>query len=141
MIKHTIWAGAFVLLLSFYDQAVTECIQTVPGMVFWNFCSVVLLRKTGLEESIAVQRRQNYRRKPFYDPDSTKDRVKEVIDKIESNNYSGIILSGLVLMDDKDNTMTGKEIEGIKVVADLGHISEYIQESWVDEVFNLPGGQ
>ena len=61
-------AGAFVLLLSFYDQAVTECIQTVPGMVFWNFCSVVLLRKTGLEESVAVQRRQNYRRKPFYDP-------------------------------------------------------------------------
>ena len=56
---------------------------------------------------------------------STKDRVKEVIDKIESNNYSGIILSGLVLMDDKDNTMTGKEIEGIKVVADLGHISEF----------------
>ena len=66
---------------------------------------------------------------------STKDRVKEVIDKIESNNYSGIILSGLVLMDDKDNTMTGKEIEGIKVVADLGHISEYIRKSWVDEVF------
>ena len=135
VIKHTIW---LVLLFCFY-LFMTKQSQNVSrmflGWFFGIFAVLSFLGRLGWKNLLRSRGGRITEGSRSMILVSTKDRVKEVVDKIERNNYSGIILSGLVLMDDKDNTMTGKEIEGIKVVADLGHISEYIRKSWVDEVF------
>ena len=60
------------------------------------------------------------------------DLASKVIQNVKEHNYNRYNINGLILID-KD--MTGKEIAGVPVVADLNNASSFICQQWVDEVF------
>ena len=66
----------------------------------------------------------------------TSDLAEQVVKRIKGNNYYGLKLTGVILM---DQSMTGWSYEGVPVVADAETAEEYLCREWVDEVFfNLP---
>ena len=60
------------------------------------------------------------------------DLASKVIQNVKEHNYNRYNINGLILID-KD--MTGKEIVGVPVVADLNNAPSFICQQWVDEVF------
>ena len=60
------------------------------------------------------------------------DLASKVIQNVKEHNYNRYNINGLILID-KD--MTGKEIAGVPVVADLNNAPSFICQQWVDEVF------
>ena len=60
------------------------------------------------------------------------DLASKVIQNVKEHNYNRYNINGLILID-KD--MTGKEIAGVQVVADLNNAPSFICQQWVDEVF------
>lgn len=63
---------------------------------------------------------------------TSSDLAETVVKKIKENNYYGLRLSGVILMDEN---MTGWSYEGVPVVADAESAEEYLCREWVDEVF------
>ncbi len=57
--------------------------------------------------------------------------AETMVKNLESYNYSGFRVSGLVIV---DRSMTGETIHGVKVVADKDTIVEYVCREWVDQV-------
>lgn len=67
---------------------------------------------------------------------TSSDLAEQVVKRIKGNNYYGLKLTGVILM---DQDRTGWSYEGIPVVADANTAEEYLCREWVDEVFfNLP---
>ena len=67
---------------------------------------------------------------------TSSDRAGDVVKNIQRNNYYGLKLTGVVLM---DANRIGCAYEGVPVVADTDNVEEYLCREWVDEVFfNLP---
>lgn len=67
---------------------------------------------------------------------TSSDMAEGVVKNIRGNNYYGLKLTGLILMDE---SRTGWSYEGVPVVADAATAEEYLCREWVDEVFfNLP---
>ena len=67
---------------------------------------------------------------------TSSDLAEQVVKRIKGNNYYGLKLTGVILM---DQSMTGWSYEGVPVVADAETAEEYLCREWVDEVFfNLP---
>lgn len=67
---------------------------------------------------------------------TSKDMVEEVVENIRNNNYEGFRIVGVTLL---DADWTGRNINGIDIVADNSTVTEYVCREWVDEVFiNLP---
>lgn len=63
-------------------------------------------------------------------------KVSKSIKNIVNNNFHTYKIAGVCLID-KD--LVGEEIDGIKVVANVDNVIEFICKNWVDEVFiNLP---
>ena len=60
------------------------------------------------------------------------DFASKVIRNVKEHNYNRYNINGLILID-KD--MSGREIAGVPVVADLKNAASYICQQWVDEVF------
>ena len=60
------------------------------------------------------------------------DFAEKVIQNVKEHNYNRYNINGLVIV---DQDMTGKNIEGIPVVADMENAAAYICQQWVDEVF------
>ncbi len=73
---------------------------------------------------------------------TTKSMASELIRNFRENNYGGLRLIGIALMNDvgkKDAFHKGMEIEGVPVVADAVSMADYVCKDWVDEVFiSLP---
>ena len=62
--------------------------------------------------------------------------VDEVLDRIRKNNYEGLSVQGIVLVDEAG---TGQMIKGVPVVADVNTVLAYASKKWIDEVFiNIP---
>ena len=62
---------------------------------------------------------------------TTKAQAENVIETVQANNYGKFVLSGLVILD-KD--MTGKVVDGVKVVANSEDAPMYVCQQWIDEV-------
>lgn len=54
-----------------------------------------------------------------------------VIENIKTENYREYTITGVVIT---DQDMTGSEIEGVPVVADIDSVADYVCREWVDEV-------
>lgn len=63
---------------------------------------------------------------------TVQNKAEELIHSLRANNYGGLNLNGVVVMD-KD--CVGDDIAGIKVVANRDTVTTYICRQWVDEVF------
>lgn len=62
--------------------------------------------------------------------------VDTVIHNIRLNNYDRCKITGIALM---DADWIGEEIDGVKIVANINNIVEYVCREWVDEIFiNIP---
>ena len=62
---------------------------------------------------------------------TTKAEAEKVVETVQSNNYGKFLLSGLVIV---DADMVGKEVCGIKVVANSEDAPMYVCRQWIDEV-------
>lgn len=70
---------------------------------------------------------------------TTTDQVSEVLRSLRDHNYSGYLIEGLILVEDKH---IGEVYEGIRVVADLSTAADYLCGAWADEVFfSVPAEQ
>ncbi|MDD3028021.1 MAG: sugar transferase [Erysipelotrichaceae bacterium] len=68
---------------------------------------------------------------------TTSALAKDAIANIAKTYNKKYQLAGLVIV---DSDMTGKEIEGVKVVANKDSVTEFVCRKWVDEVLiSLPG--
>lgn len=61
-----------------------------------------------------------------------KSKAKEIIANLKSNRYAGFKVKGVVIIDED---MTGREIEGVPVVASFDKMYDYVKSHTVDEVF------
>ena len=67
---------------------------------------------------------------------TSSDRAEDVVKNIRGNNYYGLRLTGVVLVDED---LIGWSYEGVPVVANIHNVEEFLCREWVDEVFfNLP---
>lgn len=70
---------------------------------------------------------------------TTEEMAGDVIEELRENDYSGLRLVGIALMEEGGNSKIGKKIAGVPVVADADTVVEYVCREWVDEVlFSLP---
>lgn len=63
---------------------------------------------------------------------TTEKKSSSIIKNIEKYNFNSYRLSGIAVID-KD--LAGKKIRGVKVVANIGNVVNYVCRQWVDEVF------
>lgn len=68
---------------------------------------------------------------------TSKDMVEEAVENIRHYNYECFRIVGVSLL---DAAWSGRNVSGVKIVADKDTVVEYVCREWVDEVFiNLPG--
>lgn len=67
----------------------------------------------------------------------TADVAKSVIKSIKENNYARYKIAGVVVI---DQDMTGSNIDGVKVVANMQNAAEYVCKEWIDEVLIVTTG-
>jgi len=66
----------------------------------------------------------------------TGQRAINLVKKVEKNSHWGLRIEGLI---DKDPSLIGKEISGIKVIGTLENIAQNLKERVIDEViFSVP---
>lgn len=69
---------------------------------------------------------------------TSRTMIDTVISNIRLNNYDRFKITGIALV---DADWIGKEIDGIKIVANADTVVEYVCREWVDEIFiNVPKG-
>ena len=61
----------------------------------------------------------------------TADVASSVIKSIKENNYARYKIAGAVVI---DQDMTGLNIDGVKVVANMQNAADYVCKEWIDEV-------
>ena len=61
----------------------------------------------------------------------TADVASSVIKSIKENNYARYKIAGAVVI---DHDMTGLNIDGVKVVANMQNAADYVCKEWIDEV-------
>ncbi|WP_455720060.1 sugar transferase [Agathobacter sp.] len=66
---------------------------------------------------------------------TNKDMAKKAIRDIRDNSFGRFNITGLVIL---DQDMTGEQIAGVPVVANVDGAAMYVCKQWVDEVFVLP---
>lgn len=62
-----------------------------------------------------------------------KEDAPALVEQLKSYNYSGFVLEGICVLDDE--TWVGETIEGVEVVTDKEHLTEYVKTHVVDKVF------
>ena len=102
---------------------VTGAIYFVITYVIWVVMKKGLKRemKKGSKRSILIV--------------TTRSTAADIVENIRENNFESYNISGLVILDED---MTGQEINGVPVVANVENVPEYICSEWVDEVFLNP---
>lgn len=135
VVKHVV---VLMLLSTFYlfilqeGDSYSRSAFVLMGVFFTIFSCAA---RIGWKELLMYRRDGNFGKRSLILV-TTADKAEEVITNITLHNFNGIRVTGLVLM---DSDKVGQEICGIPVVADTGHVSEYIRKEWVDEVFiSLP---
>lgn len=70
---------------------------------------------------------------------TTAEMAREVIEGLKVNNYSGLRLVGIALMEETGMLRPGGAVEGVPIVANASTVVEYVCRKWVDEVLiSLP---
>ena len=59
------------------------------------------------------------------------DVVSSVVESMKEHNYARYKIAGIAVI---DKEMTGKYIDGVKVVANMENAAEYVCKEWIDEV-------
>lgn len=65
------------------------------------------------------------------------DVVSSVVESMKEHNYARYKIAGIAVI---DKEMTGKYIDGVKVVANMENAAEYVCKEWIDEVLIVTSG-
>lgn len=65
------------------------------------------------------------------------DVASAVVESMKENNYARYKIAGIAVI---DNEMTGKYVDGVKVVANMENAAEYVCKGWIDEVLIVTSG-
>ena len=65
------------------------------------------------------------------------DVVSAVVESMKEHNYARYKIAGIAVI---DKEMTGKYIDGVKVVANMENAAEYVCKEWIDEVLIVTSG-
>ena len=65
------------------------------------------------------------------------DVVSSVVESMKEHNYARYKIAGIAVI---DKEMTGKYINGVKVVANMENAAEYVCKEWIDEVLIVTSG-
>ena len=57
------------------------------------------------------------------------DVVSSVVESMKEHNYARYKIAGIAVI---DKEMTGKYIDGVKVVANMENAAEYVSKEWID---------
>ena len=63
--------------------------------------------------------------------------VSAVVESMKEHNYARYKIAGIAVI---DKEMTGKYIDGVKVVANMENAAEYVCKEWIDEVLIVTSG-
>ena len=65
------------------------------------------------------------------------DVVSSVVESMKEHNYARYKIAGIAVI---DKEMTGKYIDGVKVVANMENAAKYVCKEWIDEVLIVTSG-
>ena len=65
------------------------------------------------------------------------DVVSAVVESMKEHNYARYKIAGIAVI---DKEMTGKYVNGVKVVANMENAAEYVCKEWIDEVLIVTSG-
>ena len=65
------------------------------------------------------------------------DVVSAVVESMKEHNYARYKIAGIAVI---DKEMTGKYIDGVKVVANMENAAEFVCKEWIDEVLIVTSG-
>lgn len=63
---------------------------------------------------------------------TTDSMVNLVVSNIQNHNYEMFRIAGIAVI---NRDLTGEEFDGVRVVANLGTVADYVCREWIDEVF------
>lgn len=134
-VLHCVEVGVGVLVILYLMRD----IYRLSRLVFVGFWGMYLV--TGYLSRILwkgyVQKHLSQRGERSFVIVTSSELAEATVKKIKENNFYGLRLSGVILMNEN---MSGWSYEGIPVVASAESAEEYLCREWVDEVFfNLPG--
>lgn len=98
-------------------MGIIYCILTCVVSIIWKKYLRIRMKVGGNSSLIIV---------------TTSKIAENVVCNIKEHNYERFKINGLIILD-KD--MMGKELEGIKVVANSETAPEFLCQGWIDEVF------
>ena len=64
--------------------------------------------------------------------------MSAVVESMKEHNYARYKIAGIAVI---DKEMTGKYIDGVKVVANMENAAEYVCKEWIDEVLIVTSGE
>ena len=131
--KHALMVELLAVLYLFVMRVGGEYSRTillVTGAIYFVITYVIriVMKK-------ALKREMNKGSKRSLLIVTTRSTAADIVENIRENNFESYNISGLVILDED---MTGQEINGVTVVANVENVPEYICSEWVDEVFLNP---
>ena len=63
--------------------------------------------------------------------------MSSVVESMKEHNYARYKIAGIAVI---DKEMTGKYVDGVKVVANMENAAEYVCKKWIDEVLIVTSG-
>jgi len=131
LLQQTLFIGAFSFMLLFSLKKAEEFSRITMYLMLVLYPTISYVVRICWKKVLRKTRREGERSLLII---TNRDSAGKLLQEIRNYNYGTYHLSGLVLMDDGD---LESEIFGVPVVADARTASEYIQKTWVDEVFVL----
>lgn len=134
-LNHSVIVGALTVFYLFLIQKGQEFsrLTLVLTIVIYLFLTYIVreLWKKYLN-SRSIKENSNARKLLII---ASEDIVNKVVTNMMSHNYAGYSLAGVACIGDD---WTGKEVQGIPVVANESTVAKYVCQEWVDEVLIVP---
>lgn len=133
-VKQAFFSFVLSIFLLYLVRSAEQYSRLIFGFTFVFYCFISYI--------VRVLRKRNLKSQMEGEGEKTlllitnRSNAKTVIENIRQNNYARYLIAGIVLID--DDTMVGKKIAGIPVVAKAEDTPMYVCHQWVDEVFVIP---
>lgn len=135
--KHTCLVELLLVLYLFVTQGAQEYSRSVFILTGGFYLSLTYPVRV-IWKKLLTKRRANRGTRSLLIV-TTKKRAAKCISHLQDKNYEPVSIAGIAVI---DADMTGSDIEGIPVVANMETVLEYVCREWIDEVFiNVPDGE
>ncbi len=129
-VKHVTYVMLILLVYMFFSKQ-SEIYSRIVFLCMWILNSIFSYMIRIVWKRYMGKKRKNDAHRVLLLVASS-DTASGVVKTIQKYNYEDFSLKAISIID-KD--MTGKYIEEIPVVANIGSLITYIQKNWIDEVF------